>query len=228
MHGEVPDLHRLSPRMILVVLGGEGLDGFETTEFTDQYVNALFVPDGATYAAPFDVDQAAPPAAAPPARAPLHDPSWDADNRLVSIDFVVHGDVGPPGDGRTTPDRRPPAVRRPDRRLPAEHAGDWHLMVGDESALPAIAASLERVRDGVPVSSSPSSTMPTTSCGRQPGALRLALGPSRRRPGQPRPAPRRRQGVDFPAGVADVFVHGEAGETRAVRSHLFVDPGDPP
>ena len=28
---------------------------------------------------------------------------------------------------------------------------DWHLMVGDESALPAIAASLEAVPAGAPV-----------------------------------------------------------------------------
>ena len=57
-HGEVLDVEELTPGMLRVTLGGPGLDAFEPTPFTDQYVNALFVPDGAPYAVPFDVDEA--------------------------------------------------------------------------------------------------------------------------------------------------------------------------
>ena len=39
---------------------------------------------------------------------------------------------------------------------------DWHLMIGDESALPAIAASLEAVPAGPWPSSGSSATAPTT------------------------------------------------------------------
>ena len=33
------------------------------------------------------------------------------------------------------------------------------------------------------------------------------------------------RGLHFPAGRPDVFVHGEAGEVRAVRKHLFTARG---
>jgi NADPH-dependent ferric siderophore reductase len=62
---------------------------------TDQYVNALFIPDGAPYSVPFDLDTAR-------AGAPEHRPvgrrytirRWDPVDRRVTIDFVVHGDTG--------------------------------------------------------------------------------------------------------------------------------------
>ena len=35
------------------------------------------------------------------------------------------------------------------------------------------------------------------------------------------------EALSFPAGRVDVFVHGEAGEVRAVRKHLLADRGIP-
>ncbi len=98
MHGDVIDIRRVAPRTIRVLLGGDGLDGYEPTPFTDQYVNVLVVPPGAPYEAPFDLDEAR-------RSAPEHRPmgrrytirSWDPVERVVAIDFVVHGDVGVAG-----------------------------------------------------------------------------------------------------------------------------------
>ena len=74
-YGEVVEVEQLTPRMVRVVLGGDGLADFTPTEWTDQYVNALFVPPGAPYAVPFDPDEARQLASrAPTARPPLHDP----------------------------------------------------------------------------------------------------------------------------------------------------------
>ena len=50
----VEDVAWLTPRMVRIVLGGDGLDGFAAGEFTDHYVKLLLPPDGAPYAAPFD------------------------------------------------------------------------------------------------------------------------------------------------------------------------------
>jgi NADPH-dependent ferric siderophore reductase len=33
------------------------------------------------------------------------------------------------------------------------------------------------------------------------------------------------EGADFPGGRVHAFIHGEAGETRAVRRHLLADRG---
>ena len=52
--GEVLRTSRVTPHMIRVVLGGEGLAGFPAGEFTDHYVKLLFPPPGAPYTAPFE------------------------------------------------------------------------------------------------------------------------------------------------------------------------------
>ena len=97
---------------------------------------------------------------------------------------------------------------------------DWHLMVGDESALPAIAASLEAVPPGVPVvvrliCDGPEYEIALAT----PGDLDLAWVH------RPDPLADAVAALELPAGRAHAFVHGEAGETRAVRRHLLADRG---
>src|SRR3546814_19912257 len=104
--------------MVRVVMGGAGLDELDPTPFTDQYVNALFVPDGAPYGAPFDIDAAR-------AGAPEHRPVGrrytprrrDPDERPPTIDFLVHGAGGPAG---RWPSR---STVGPTPRCPVPHAG---------------------------------------------------------------------------------------------------------
>jgi len=179
VYGVVEEVVRLTPSMVRVVLGGEGLDEFEPAPFTDQYVNALFVPDGAPYPVPFDVEAA---------RSSGHRPvgrrytirRWDPATRQVTIDFVVHGDIGFAGrwaNHAAVGDRL--QMVGPTGGYSPSTTADWHLMVGDESALPAICASLEQVRPGIPTlvvvvvdgpdhelelgSAEPSATTPSTT-----------------------------------------------------------------
>ena len=121
MHGEVTEVVRLTPSLVRIVLGGEGLDGFEPTPFTDQYVNALFIPEGAPYSAPFDLEAAGGRPGASPGRPALHDPVVEPrpqtgrDRLRCSRRYRVRGTVGEQRRGR-----RPPPVRRTDRCLCAE------------------------------------------------------------------------------------------------------------
>lgn len=48
---------RLSPHMVRLVLGGEGLREFGAGEYTDHYVKLLFAPEGVRYPAPWDLDR---------------------------------------------------------------------------------------------------------------------------------------------------------------------------
>lgn len=142
----VESVETLSPHMIRVVAGGEGFASFTTNEYSDRYVKLFFAPSGSSLAPPFDLAEI---------RATLPQGEWpvvrtytvrwvDVDTERLAIDFVIHGDEGiagpwaasaQPGDllvlsgpgGGYTPD--------PD--------ADWHLFIGDESALPAIAAGLD-------------------------------------------------------------------------------------
>ncbi|MFT3853150.1 MAG: siderophore-interacting protein [Ilumatobacteraceae bacterium] len=215
MHGEVVEVVRLTPSMVRVVLGGHGLDGYQPTDFTDQYVNALFAPPGApegrTVGRRYTIRR------------------WDPDRRQVWIDFVLHGDVG--HAGRWANHAQPGDVLAfvgPSGAYRPSTACDWHLMVGDESALPAIAASLEAVRPEVPVIvvavvDGPEHELVLDT----PGAADVRWIHRCTDPGNPDLLPEAVRALDFPEGVADVFVHGEAAEVRAVRRHLVADRGIP-
>jgi NADPH-dependent ferric siderophore reductase len=230
VYGEVQEVIRLTPTMVRVVLGGEGLEGFAPTPFTDQYVNALFVPEGAPYSVPFDpeVARACAPGQRPVGRR-YTIRRWDPAGRRVTIDFVVHGDVGFAGRWahRAEVGDRLQMVGPAGGYAPSATA-DWHLMVGDESALPAVAASLEQVRPGVPalvvaVVDGPDHEL-ALDC---PGDAKVQWIHRRSGPGHPDLLPAAVASTEFPSGTVDVFVHGEAGEVRAIRRHLVVDRGIP-
>lgn len=230
MYGIVEENVRLTPSLVRIVLGGDGLAEFEPTTFTDQYVNALFLPEGSPFRVPFDLDEAR---AADPGQRPVGRRytirSWDPDTRRVAIDFVVHGEVGFVGRwaSAAAPGDRLQIVGPSGGYAPSETA-DWHLMVGDESALPAIAASLERVRPGVPakvvaVVDGPDHELPL-DC---PGELDVRWVHRDSEPGNHDLLPAAVEQLEFPGGTVDVFVHGEAGEVRAIRRHLLTDRAVP-
>lgn len=227
LYGTVVDVVRLAPRLVRVVLGDPGLDPYVPSEHTDQYVNALFLPDGAPYAPPFDLDEVR---GLPVDQRPLGRRytirSWDAEQRRVAIEFVVHGDVGRAGrwaNNATIGDTL--QFIGPHGSYSPSATADWHLMAGDESAIPAIAASLEQVRPGVPVLAFLVVDAPgheiELAC---PGDLQVDWVYRESTPGvdavvAPIAA------ATFPGGVPDVFVHGEAAEVRAIRRHLITDRG---
>jgi NADPH-dependent ferric siderophore reductase len=230
VYGEVVRVERLSPSMVRIVLGGPGLDEFEPTDLTDQYVNALFVPDGAPYAVPFDVDEArTAPAHLRPAGRRYTVRSWDPASRELSIDFVAHGDHGHAGRWaqRAQPGDRLQIVG-PSGGYAPDPTADWHLLVGDESALPAISAALERLPAGRPalvvvVVDGPDDELVLDS----PGEVDLTWLHRGAEADSTDRLVATVAALTFPPGRGQVFVHGEAGETRAVRRHLLGDRGLP-
>jgi NADPH-dependent ferric siderophore reductase len=229
-HGIVTSREQLTPSLVRVVLAGPGLEGFPMPDETDTYVNVAIPPEGAPYGQVFE------PAAVRedyaqqlwPVRRRYTVRSWDAAQGLLTLDFVVHGDSGVAGPwaagvapGDVLVFEGPGAGYRPDPDA------DWHLMVGDESALPAIAASLEAVPAGHPVvvrlvCDGPEHQIPLDS----PGDLDLVwlyrAGDADQDTALLADAV---AAVDFPAGRVHAFVHGEAQEIRAVRRHLLTERG---
>lgn len=98
--------------------------------------------------------------------------------------------------------------------------------MGDESALPAIAASLEAVPAGAPavvrlVCDGPEHQLALSS----PGRLDVRW---LHRTGAPEDAdllPAALRDLPFPRGRVHAFIHGEAEEIREVRRHLLLDRG---
>jgi NADPH-dependent ferric siderophore reductase len=233
MHGRVRSTTWLTPGMVRVVLADGDLDSFampgDPEPHTDTYVNVAIPPEHAPYDAVFDPAQvrADHPAEVQPARRRYTVRAWDETTRELTLDFVVHGDDGVAGPWarRTRPGdvlvfQGPGSGYRPDPEA------DWHLMVGDESALPAIAASLEAVPDGVLVvvrllCDGPEHELELAT----PGTLDLQW---LHRTGEDDDVDLLVDSVralEFRRGRVHAFVHGEADEVRELRRHLLADRG---
>jgi NADPH-dependent ferric siderophore reductase len=213
---------RLSPHMIRVVAGGDDLAAFPDTGHTDRYVKIIFPRPGVAYPEPFDMDaaRAALPREQWPALRTYTVRAFDPAAGELTIDFVHHGDAGLAGPWA--------AAAQPGDRLlllgpggayAPDPTADWHLLVGDESALPAIGAALERVPAGVPVHAlvevdGPADEQALASPGR------LDLRWLHRDPGRPEQLVDALAALAFPAGRVHAFVHGEAGLVRTLRHRL--------
>jgi NADPH-dependent ferric siderophore reductase len=226
---------QITPHMVRVVLGGEGLAGFGAGAFTDHYVKLQLPPRGADYRAPFDPEEvkARVPQEQWPRTRTYTVRAWDAERGELTIDFVVHGDEGVAGPwaaaarpGDTVQLNGPGGAYAPDPDA------DWHLLVGDPSVIPAISAALARIPAGVPVHvlievDGEDDRQELAS----PGALELTWVD--RDPGSgvhgdgSEPLAEALKDYIFPEGRVHAFVHGEASSVRAVRRHLLVDRGLP-
>jgi NADPH-dependent ferric siderophore reductase len=227
---EVVEVQPLTPHMVRIVLGGDSLSGFTMGAFTDHYVKLQFPAAGASYTVPFDAEdiQARFPRDQWPRTRTYTVRAWDHERRQLTIDFVHHGDTGVAGPWAAS--ARPGDVLQlralqPGGAYAPDPAADWHLMVGDPSVVPAISASLARVRPGVPAHvlievDGPEDELPMASS----GDLHVSWV---RRDGTGEPLAAAVGALEFPAGAVQGFVHGEAGSVRAVRRHLLVDRGVP-
>lgn len=145
---------QLTPHMVRVVLGGNGNDGdtgfgtFNPSEYTDSYVKLVIVPEGVDVAAlpqPLTLDSFGDlPAEQRPTVRTYTVRQVDEQRGEIAIDFVVHGDHGVAGPwaAAATPGQ-PAYLMGPSGAYSPDPAADWHLIAGDEAALPAISAALE-------------------------------------------------------------------------------------
>ncbi len=145
---EVLRTEHITSHMIRVVLGGKGFDTFTPSGFTDSYVKLIFVDvdvDVGALPQPLTLDSfAALPAAKKPVVRTITVRRADATDRELTVDIAVHGDHGSAGPwaAKATPGQAA-YLMGPSGAYSPDPAADWHLMVGDETALPAISVALE-------------------------------------------------------------------------------------
>jgi NADPH-dependent ferric siderophore reductase len=149
---EVVRREQLAPHLVRVVLGGTGFDTFAPNEFTDSYVKLIFVADDVDVAQlpqPLTLDSfAALPADQQPVIRTMTVRRADPTARELTIDVVVHGEHGVAGPwADTAQPGQPMYLMGPGGAYAPDPSADWHLLAGDESALPAIAAALEALPD---------------------------------------------------------------------------------
>lgn len=237
-HLTVLRVHDVTPHMRRLVLGdGPDAAGFDQLAagwkgFSDSYVKLVFLAAGHTYPDPLDLDEVRatmPPEAWPVLRTYTLR-RFDPQAREVWIDFVVHGDAGVAGPwaaqaqpGDTVYLRGPGGAYRPDP------AADHHLLVGDEAALPAIAASIEALPAGARATafvevSDASEEQPVQTAG---DVELVWLHRGSAAPGSTSLLDEAVRAWDWPEGVVHAFVHGESTLLRTVRPYVVGERGVP-
>jgi NADPH-dependent ferric siderophore reductase len=145
---EVVGTQQLTPHMVRVVLGGSAFDTFVPSNFTDSYVKLVFVDDAVDVPGlpqPLTLDSFAglPPDKRPSVRT-MTVRHVDVAAREVTVDIVVHGEHGVAGAwAASAQPGQPIYLMGPGGAYTPDPAADWHLLAGDETALPAIAAALD-------------------------------------------------------------------------------------
>ncbi|KKJ98554.1 siderophore-interacting protein [Micromonospora sp. HK10] len=221
---------RPTPHLIRLVLGGAELTGLPVGAYTDHYLKFVFPPAGVSYPHPTDlaaIKREFPAEQWPRLRA-YTVRAWDAAAGELTVDVVYHGDeglAGPWAAGLRPGDRV--LFTGPGGAYAPDPAADWHLLAGDESALPAIAAALERLPTGAPAKvfvevDGPADELPLASA----GAVELRWLHRAGHPvGQALVAAVR--ALDFPPGAVHAFVHGEASVVKELRRLLRIERGVP-
>ncbi|MQY14012.1 hypothetical protein SRB5_41720 [Streptomyces sp. RB5] len=223
-------VERLTPHMTRVVLGGETLSGLDCGQYTDHYIKLLFDPGADARPEPYDLDAIRRdlPRDQWPVTRTYTVRRWDPAALELTVDFVVHGDEGLAGPWALA--ARPGERVRflgPGGAYAPDPAAGWHLLAGDESALPAIAAALERLPHDARAHvflevADRAERQPLTV----PDGTELTwLYRDGRRVGDllveaVRALPR-------PAGRMHGFVHGEAGMVKELRRYLRLECGVP-
>ncbi|MBR8743243.1 siderophore-interacting protein [Nocardiopsis sp. MG754419] len=228
--GRVERVERLTPHMIRVVLGGEGLSAFATGDHTDSYVKLLFPPPSPGDPEPYDLDavRAERPRDEWPVTRTYTVRSWDPLSRELTIDFVHHGTAGLAGPWAAS--ARPGDELRflgPGGAYAPDPEASWHLLAGDESALPAITAALDHLPQDatahVFIEVADAAEEQKLSAGenvhvrwlhRGDATVGSVLGPAVR-------------ALEFPSDDVQAFVHGEANVVRDLRRLLRVELGLP-
>lgn len=208
--------------MVRVVFGG--LTGFAPIAFTDAYVKLIF--PRADYPQPLDLDRIRRerPVEQWPVVRTYSVRAFDPAAHELTVDFVVHGTAGVAGPWAAS--ARPGDtlfVRGPNGAYAPDPAADWHLLAGDESALPAIAVALEALppdaRGHVVLEvPGPESKLPLVA---PDGVVVTWLTTGHRQVGERLVELVR--GIELPLADVQAFVHGEAGLVAQIRRLLRVD-----
>jgi NADPH-dependent ferric siderophore reductase len=215
----------LTPTLVRVVFEGPALASFPDNGYADRCVRLVFPAPGVHEAHEL-------PAATPgtlwrrPAQTVVRTytvRSLDLPADELTIDFVVHGSAGVAGPWAATARPEDEIVLLGPRGSYAPRDDvDGHVLIGDETVLPAIALTCERVAPGLPVHvfaevDGAADEIALESLGD------LTVHWVHRGDGVELPDVVRR--AAWPGGRIQAFVHGESGAVRSLRRYVLDERG---
>lgn len=143
---EVVAVEELSPTFKRITFGGADFDLFQDSDAVDKYVKLLLPPNpDSGINPPFDMDELRKtlPKDELPLRRTYTVHSVDPASKTLKMDFVIHGAdglAGPWAENAKVGDLL--QFSGPGGKYQPDPEADWHLLVGDEAAIPAIGAVL--------------------------------------------------------------------------------------
>lgn len=143
---EVLERIQLSPHLVRIIAGGPGIAQVEDNGCTDAYSKMLFAHPETDLTPPYDLAtlrEELPIELLPSVRT-YSIRRFDLGSGAIWVDFVVHGSAGVAGpwaDGAEPGD--PLVLMGIGGGYAPDPDTDWHLLAGDDAALPAIASALE-------------------------------------------------------------------------------------
>lgn len=202
----------ITPKMVRVTLTGEELNGFTSLGYDDHV--KLFFPESG---------QASP--AENPAMRDYTPRRYEAAANTLDIDFVLHGDGPASSWAAQARAGQSLTIGGPRGSMVVSGEFDWYLLVGDETALPAIGRRLEELPAGahavaiIEVADAAEEQRFDSRAkvdvtwlhrnGAEPGSTRLLQEAV--------------AAATFPKGAAYAFVAGESEMAKAVRQHLLTE-----
>jgi NADPH-dependent ferric siderophore reductase len=207
--------------MVRVTFGGEALEGFHWNG-PAAHLKLIFAEPAADRP-----DSENPPRPIMRTYTPRR---FDAVARELEVDFVIHG-TGPASDwaAQAAPGQTL-TLAGPGRSYAVDPAADWYLLVGDDTAIPAICTILEalpaaaRKRVLLEVADAAEEHPLDAPLGNAELTW-LRRGADAGRAGRALEAAVR--ALDSPAGSGRVYVACEAGAMRRIRQHLLHERGVP-
>ncbi len=197
---EVTSATALTPRMIRVRLGGEGLAGLRA--FPGQTVQLLVPDDGGPVRRDYTVRH------------------YDPESAAMDVDFALHADGPATRWARQTEAGQAVELVGPAGRHWPDPGADWHLFAGDETALPAIAAMSESLPAGAPVRVYLEST---DAADEQPltGVTVRWLHRGEVEPGESTVLQDALAAAVLPAGRGRIWVAGHTPTVRTIRARML-------
>jgi NADPH-dependent ferric siderophore reductase len=216
----------ITPLMRRIRLSGD-MEGFVAPGYAD-HIKAFFFPE--------DVTPLLPPIGpngaefAPGTRPEMRDYTpryWNVGEGWIELDFVLHGDGPASSWAAEAAPGKTLVIGGPRGSVVVPMAYDWYLLVGDETALPAIGRRIEELPQGarvvavIEVEASAEEQRFATRAdldlvyvhrnGAAAGTTSLLLDAVK--------------GLDLPKGDAYAYIAGESGMSKSVRQHLTDERG---
>ena len=221
---QVRRIERTSPHFVRVELAGSDLDSFVSAAFDDHIKLMLPAQAGRPLALPEAGPDGPvlPPGAERPAMRDYTPSRFDAEAQTLEIEFLLHGEgrasewaaQAQPGDEV--------GVGGPRGSFVVPTAFDWHLLVGDETAMPAISRRLEEL----PAGSSAITVIETTDpAERRSFTSQATLQTHWVQSGTSQALAQAVADLTLPAGEGFAWAAGEAASMVAVREMLVTHHG---